>query len=339
MESFRGRRKLPAAIASQIIKEKCSPPIKNLFAEPGGRSGKGKRGNTESKRADNGGQWYWKVWWGRGVWKQGRADRGRGKVLTIRWVKYECVYPRILYVCAQNGFGGWSRGDTNFTAPHFAQHPSAYLLSPSILDDNADQICIPKTLSDMHLPSHCGRWENIDNYWQNPKAWAPFHLEYCIHHFYSTFGSFSLVTRSRYWLKYLIAGIEASASGDVGGLAVYRSGCCFGWEVRLSLLVCAHFPMTQTLIKIIISVATRMALWWGLCRLRPGRRKAPRDRLFCLQANLVITVINTWHESEDRDRMEQGRIKGARNNHWDIMEHHPSRTHAARRGKWMSLIE
>lgn len=61
----------------------------------------------------------------------------------------------------------------------------------------------------------------------------------------------------------------------------------------LLLLVCAHFPMTPTLIKIIISVAPRMALQWGLCRLSRGLCKPLGDQLFCLQANVVITVINT----------------------------------------------
>lgn len=61
----------------------------------------------------------------------------------------------------------------------------------------------------------------------------------------------------------------------------------------LLLLVCAHFPMTPTLIKIIISAAPRMALQWGLCRLSRGLCEPLGDQLFCLQANVVITVINT----------------------------------------------
>lgn len=87
-------------------------------------------------------------------------------------------------------------------------HPSAHLLSPSILDDNSLLICIPKTLSDLCLPSRCERLENIDNYWQNPKIWAAFHLEYCVYHFILLFAPFM---RTRYWLEYLIATAEAEA--------------------------------------------------------------------------------------------------------------------------------
>lgn len=152
-------------------------------------------------------------------------------------------------------------------------HPSAHLLSPSILDDNSVLICIPKTLSDKRLPSRCERLENIDNYWQNPKAWATFHLEYCI---YSTV-LFSYLLLSSFlrghvidWEIWLPLRRLMSRVGEVCSVCLLRKWLRFGREVMLLLLVCAHFPMTQTLIKIIITVAPCMALQWGLCRLRPS---------------------------------------------------------------------
>lgn len=72
----------------------------------------------------------------------------------------------------------------------------------------------------------------------------------------------------------------------------------------LILHVCAHFPVTQTLIKIIIAVASRMALHWGLCRLGPWSMRTLHNQLFCLQATLVITVTNTRHKREETDRIE-----------------------------------
>lgn len=129
-----------------------------------------------------------------------------------------------------------------------------------------------KTLSDMCLPSSCKRLENIDNYWQNPKALATFHVEYCIYQFILLFAPFFLLMRARYWVEYLIASLRQL--GRCATLAYYGSGCCFGLEVGLLLLVRVHFQMTQTLIKIIITVAPRLALQWGLCRLRPGPSKA-----------------------------------------------------------------
>lgn len=186
----------------------------------------------------------------------------------------------------------------------------------------------------MRLPSCCERLENIDNYWQNPKAQATLHLEYCISHFIHLFAPFFLLMRTLYWLEYLIATAELGSCA-----ALVRYGCCFLWEVILLLLVCTHFPMTQTKIKIIISVATCMALQWGRCRLRPNLCKTLRVQLLCLQANLVITVINTWHKGEDRDWTEYCRIKGPWNSCWDIKVHPQSEFMQERQGKWMSLIE
>lgn len=68
------------------------------------------------------------------------------------------------------------------------------------------------------FPARCERLENIDNYWQNPKARATFHLEYCIYRFILLFAPFFLLMRARYWLEYLIAAAEAyeQSWGGVG---------------------------------------------------------------------------------------------------------------------------
>lgn len=138
------------------------------------------------------------------------------------------------------GVRGVSRGETYFTAPHFS--PTS--LSPSILDDNSVLICIPKTLSDFSLPSRCERLENIDNYWQNPKPWATFHLEYCIYHFILLFAPFFLLMGARYWLQYLIVAAEAYMSRvqevrSVGllwqRLLLWMGGyCCYCLFVHIS---------------------------------------------------------------------------------------------------------
>lgn len=215
--------------------------------------------------------------------------------------------------------------------PISLRHPSARLLSPSILDDNSVLICIPKTLSDTRLPSRCERLENIDNYWRNPKAWATFHRKILNPPFYSLICSFLPPYEGTLLTRVSDCRCRGLHAGSWEVLACYGSGCCIGWEVMLLLLVCAHFPMTPTLIKIIISVAPRMALQWGLCRLSRGLCEPLGDQLFCLQANVVITVINTWHKGEDGDGGELPGLKGRGTICWDIKECHQSRSLAERR--------
>lgn len=122
-------------------------------------------------------------------------------------------------------------------------HPSAHLLSPSILDDNRVLICIPKMLSDMRLPSHCKRLENTENYKQNPKVWATFHVEYCTYHFILLFAPFCGFMRARYWLEYLIAAARAYEQSWGGAqcwlvmeVAVVLDGrwCCYCLFVHIS---------------------------------------------------------------------------------------------------------
>lgn len=132
--------------------------------------------------------------------------------------------------------GGWAGVRQISLHPISLWHPWAHLLSPSILDDNSALICIPKTLSDMRLQSLCERLENIDNYWQNPKARAPLHLEYCIYHFILLFAPFLRLMRPRYWLVYLIAAAEVHMSrvGDIYSVDLDGMVCCCCLFVRIS---------------------------------------------------------------------------------------------------------
>lgn len=56
----------------------------------------------------------------------------------------------------------------------------------------------------------------------------------------------------------------------------------FGLEVALLLLVCAHFQMTPTLIKIIIAAAPRVAPQWGErgMEIKTWFKQAQCDQLF-----------------------------------------------------------
>lgn len=89
----------------------------------------------------------------------------------------------------------------------------------------------------------------------------------------------------------LIAAAEAYEQNLGAVLTRYRSG--FTGKPAMLLLVCAHFPMTQTLIKIIITAIPCMDMqvfecvcvrgWvggMGLCRLSPGLYK--RDQILLM---------------------------------------------------------
>lgn len=131
-------------------------------------------------------------------------------------------------------------------------------------------------LSDMRLPSSCERLENIDNYRRNPKALATFHLEYCT--YYSTL---LFAPSSPPYQGTILSRVSDRAAEAEWGMRRRRPrlimdvAAGFGLEVALLLLVCAHFQMTPTLIKIIIAAAPRVAPQWegGECRLRPGSSK------------------------------------------------------------------
>lgn len=75
--------------------------------------------------------------------------------------------------------------------------------------------------------------------------------------------------------------------------AYHGGGCCFGLDVVLLLPVRAHFQMTQTLIKIIITVAPPHGSTVGPTQMKTWSKQTQCDQLFFLQASRVITVINT----------------------------------------------
>lgn len=128
-----------------------------------------------------------------------------------------------------------------------------------------------KRFSDTRLPSHCERLENIDNYWQIPKhgrnSICNIASTILFSYFLPSYESTLLTQKSDCCCR--------SLWGELGRQAVLA--CC-GSDCRWVLyspllLVCAYFLMTQTLIKIIITLVPHMALLWGLFRLRPGLYK------------------------------------------------------------------
>lgn len=198
---------------------------------------------------------------------------------------------------------GWRGVRTNLTAWHFSDIPQVSLLSPSILDDKSDPICIAKTLSDMRLPSRCERLENIDNYRRDPKALATFHLEYCT--YYSTL---LFTPSSPPYQGTLLSRVSDCAAEAKWGMRrrtrlIMDVAAGFGLEVVLLLLVCAHFQMTPTLIKIIIAAAPRVAPQWDRggggegMEIKTWFKQAQCDQLFFWGTSRVIAVINTWHKT------------------------------------------
>lgn len=116
-------------------------------------------------------------------------------------------------------------------------------LSSSILDDNIALIWIPKTLSDMGLPS-C--WERLKILTIIDQTQRRGHDSIAVLHlpFILLFAPFFHLMRPHYWLEYLIArcsGLEfmVGVEWELGMhcLACYGGGCCFGWEV---VFVIAH---------------------------------------------------------------------------------------------------
>lgn len=115
----------------------------------------------------------------------------------------------------------------------------------------------------MRLPSSCERLENIDNYRRNPKALATFHLEYCTYHSTLLFAPSSPPYRGTILSRVSDRAAEAEWGMRRRPRLIMDVAAGFGLEVALLLLVCAHFQMTPTLIKIIIAAAPRVAQQWG----------------------------------------------------------------------------
>lgn len=72
--------------------------------------------------------------------------------------------------------------------------------------------------------------------------------------------------------------------------------------LALLLLVCAHFQMTQALIKIIIAAAPRRGSTVEAAQIKTWFKQASAIRHSSYQQSRVIMVINTGHKKGDRDR-------------------------------------